>query len=98
MVYRETTLGARFLDNPGGAATALTYTVDRKHSQYAGKLDLERQLAFIRQGIGQSGTSPDYVASTVAHLREMGIRDERLEAIAQSLKLPRQNPQAVAAR
>jgi cation transport protein ChaC len=98
MVYRETTLSARFLNNTGGAATALTYTVDRKHLQYAGKLDLERQLAFIRQGIGQSGTSPDYVASTVAHLREMGIRDERLEAIARSLKLPGQNPQAAAAR
>lgn len=91
MVYREITVRLRFLDNSGEPATALAYVVDRGHQQYAGKLDLERQLAFVRQGIGQSGTSPDYVASAVAHLREMGIHDRRLEALAHALTLPERN-------
>jgi glutathione-specific gamma-glutamylcyclotransferase len=96
MVYRETTLRLRFLDDSGETAPALAFVVDRKHAQYAGKLDLGRQVEFVRQGIGQSGTSPDYVASTLAHLREMGIRDARLEAVAAVLTPPRRNPRATA--
>jgi glutathione-specific gamma-glutamylcyclotransferase len=66
--------------------------VDRRHGQYAGKLGLEEQTQFVRQGVGQSGANPDYVLSTVVHLREMGIHDARLEAIASRLTPPRQNP------
>jgi cation transport protein ChaC len=98
MVYRETTLGLRFLDASHEAVTALAYVVDRKHRQYAGKIDVEQQLAFILQGVGQSGTSPDYVASAVAHLREMGIPDQRLEDLALALKLPSRSVQALAPR
>jgi glutathione-specific gamma-glutamylcyclotransferase len=91
MVYRETMLQARFLDGEGGAE-ALAYVVDRRHSQYAGKLGLEEQTQFVRQGAGRSGANPDYVLSTVAHLREMGIHDTRLEAIAARLTPPRRSP------
>jgi cation transport protein ChaC len=92
MVYREMTLRLGFLDASHEAASALAYVVDRKHPQYAGKLDLDRQLAFILQGVGVSGTSPDYVASAVAHLREIGIHDRRLEDLALALKLPSPSP------
>jgi cation transport protein ChaC len=92
MVYREITLAARFLDGDGGTVQALTYVVDRGHRQYAGKLDLAAQTEFVLQGIGQSGANPDYVVSTLAHLREMGIHDARLEALAAALTPLRPGP------
>jgi cation transport protein ChaC len=92
MVYRETALKARFLDGSGDA-TALAYVVDRRHGQYAGKLDIDAQMRFVSQGLGRSGANPDYLLSTVAHLREMGIHDARLEAIAARLTPPRRNPE-----
>jgi glutathione-specific gamma-glutamylcyclotransferase len=91
MVYRETMLQTRFLDGAGGAE-ALAYVVDRRHRQYAGKLDLDEQTDLVRHGVGRSGANPDYLFSTVAHLREMGIHDARLEAIAARLTPPPQNP------
>lgn len=57
----------------GERARAVTYLVDRRHRQYAGRLDLDDQLRLVRQGVGRSGVNPDYVESTVRHLEEMGI-------------------------
>jgi len=57
----------------GGRVTATTFLVDRSHYQYAGRLGIEDQLHYVRQGVGQSGANPDYVKSTVRHLEEMGI-------------------------
>ena len=46
---------------------------------------VEEQRAIVRRSVGQSGPNPEYVLSTLAHLREMGIRDENLEAVAAGL-------------
>jgi cation transport protein ChaC len=61
------------------------YVVDRRHRQYAGKLDTGRRLALVNQGRGQSGKCTDYVLSTLDHLREMDIHDSHLEALAPGL-------------
>ena len=66
----------------GLSVRALSYVVDRAHGQYAGKLDASEQLAFVRQGIGVTGSCRDYVEQTLRHLRELGIRDAGLEALA----------------
>lgn len=57
---------------------ALTYVVDRGHTQYAGRLPLEQQLHIVRQGHGRSGANPDYVVNTVRAIEELGFRDADL--------------------
>jgi cation transport protein ChaC len=87
-VYLEAMRPIRLL-NSGRKVEAVAYVVDRNHRQYAGKLDTGRLLALVNQGRGQSGKCTDYVWSTLAHLREMAIRDSHLEVLA-----PRLPPQA----
>ncbi len=64
---------------------ALVYAVDRSHPQYAGRLDLERQLRLVRQGHGRSGANLDYVLSTVAEIETQGCHDPGLHLLAQRL-------------
>jgi glutathione-specific gamma-glutamylcyclotransferase len=65
---------------------ALVYVVDRSHPQYAGRLDLERQLHLIRQGHGRSGANRDYVLSAVAEIESQGCHDVSLHRLAERLK------------
>lgn len=82
MVYCETLRPVELMKATGTTTvTALTYVVDRCHEQYAGPLPVEAQISLILQGHGRSGSCHDYVFNTVRHLREMGIRDNRLEAV-----------------
>lgn len=77
------------LDAQDGAARrrieATVYVVDRRHPQYAGKLGIEQQLPFVRQGKGISGECADYVRSAADHIREMGLRDPLIEGLAERL-------------
>jgi cation transport protein ChaC len=60
--------------------------VDRGHRQYAGRLPLEKQLHFVRQGHGRSGNNRDYVLAAVKEIEAQGYRDIRLELLAAKLK------------
>ena len=80
MVYRERRLTARLAD--GRLVRAVTYVVDRAHPQYAGVLDQPALEHFVGQGVGVSGANPDYVRATVQHMRELGISDGTLAAVA----------------
>lgn len=85
MVYREerktvTLLGSHL------RAEAVTYVVDRKHRQYAGRLAQPELLRLVRQGHGVSGACRDYVLNTVAHLRDMNIHDATLEDLVRQLE------------
>jgi cation transport protein ChaC len=82
-VYVERRLPVR-LDG-GGTVEALTYVVDRRHPQYAGRLPEDELLRLVRQGVGVSGANPDYVRQTHAHLVEMGVTDPVLAHLAQAL-------------
>ena len=53
MVYRETRHRVRLAD--GRVVDALAYTVDRRHKQYAARLDRPDLLRLVQQGIGVSG-------------------------------------------
>ena len=78
----------------GERVHALTYVADRLHGQYAGRLDREAMLEYVRAGQGQSGDNVEYVLETYDHLREMGVRDRDLEWLAERL---RDGPQGGAA-
>jgi len=64
---------------------ALTYIVDRGHTQYAGRLPLDQQLPIVRQGHGHSGANPDYVTNTVKAIEDLGFRDPDLHWLAARL-------------
>ncbi|HEY0440728.1 MAG TPA: gamma-glutamylcyclotransferase [Xanthobacteraceae bacterium] len=84
-VYRETTRSVWLEDAPERRVPALCYVVDRGHPQYAGRLSLDEQLHFIRQGHGKSGPNRDYVLATVKALEALGCRDRDLHLLAERL-------------
>ncbi|CAH1649279.1 Gamma-glutamylcyclotransferase [Hyphomicrobiales bacterium] len=80
--YVQTVLGA------GETVRSLVYVADRKHGQYAGRLEESEVLRLVRQGIGQSGANPDYVRNTHAHLLELGVHDPVLTRLVAGLDIP----------
>ncbi|MBV9348721.1 MAG: gamma-glutamylcyclotransferase [Pseudolabrys sp.] len=85
-VYREAWRSVWLDEDPQQQVRALCYVVDRGHAQYAGRLPLEEQLHFVRQGHGRSGVNRDYVIETVKALEELGYRDPGLHQLASRLK------------
>lgn len=79
-VYLERQLPIQL--DQGEKVEAVGYIADRNHHQYAGKLDAAHAAGIVIGAVGQSGRNEDYVASTVEHLRALGIRDHWLEEVA----------------
>jgi cation transport protein ChaC len=79
--------GVRVQLDDGRDVEALTYVVDRRHVQYAGKLPLATIIQYVRDGVGQSGDNPAYVLNTHRHLAELSLRDPVLAHIVSSLAL-----------
>jgi glutathione-specific gamma-glutamylcyclotransferase len=65
----------------GRLHSALAFTADRRHAQYAGGLDPERTAALVRQGIGARGRCLDYLASLVEHLDALGLKDGEMHRL-----------------
>ena len=82
-VYRDVMRPVRLAD--GRSVTALAFLVDERHEQFAGRLSLDEQLAMVRQGEGLAGRNVDYVLNTARHLKELGIFDRQLMALADLL-------------
>lgn len=89
-VYRERSLAIRFRD--GRKGQALTYTADRGHMQYAAGLTVEDAARTCAAARGKSGHNADYVRNTVEHLKELGIRDHWMEAVANRMEALVQAP------
>lgn len=83
-VYLERRLQIRLAD--GRNVKALTYVVDRSHVQYAGGIDIRHAAEVVHAAAGQSGPNDAYVLNTLAHLREMRIRDRWLEEVGEHLR------------
>jgi glutathione-specific gamma-glutamylcyclotransferase len=86
LVYREAWRTVWLDDDPQQRVQALCYMVDRGHRQYAGRLPLERQLHFVRQGHGRSGNNRDYVLAAVKEIAAQGYRDHELQILAERLR------------
>lgn len=84
-VYLEKWRGIKLLRGAEENGRALCYVADPSHEQYAGQLSLEAQAACIRSNAGKSGENEEYVHQTVHRLRELGINDRQLEALAERL-------------
>ncbi|MDQ7249850.1 gamma-glutamylcyclotransferase [Dongia sedimenti] len=83
-VYEPRWLKVRLED--GGIATALAYVADRKHPQYAGKLEIPEIARRIRLAIGRTGSNVEYLRNTVLHLEEMGIHEGVLHRVLRQVE------------
>jgi cation transport protein ChaC len=72
----------------GDRVLAVTYVADRLHGQYAGRLDREAMLAYVRAGKGKSGDNAEYILETNDHLLALGVRDPDLEWLSTKLRVP----------
>lgn len=85
-VYREVERPVRLEAAPHETVRALTYVVDRRHEQYAGRLEGPALLAHVRDAAGLSGRNRDYVLSTARHLEAAGVHDPQLSWLARQLE------------
>ena len=81
-VYREVMRSVWLENDARERVAALAYVVDRGHVQYAGRLSLQEQLRYVRQGRGRSGNNRDYVLETVRSIEAQGFRDSQLHQLA----------------
>ena len=70
----------------GDRVLAMTYIADRLHDQYAGRLDREAMLEYVRAGKGKSGDNAEYILETNDHLLALGVRDPDLEWLSAKLR------------
>jgi len=60
---------------------ALTFVLDRKHTQYAGELTPEQAARHIEVAEGLSGPNPEYVRETLTQLKDLDVQDTGLAAV-----------------
>jgi len=83
LAYRPVWTIAR---TPGGPEPAIAFSANRTHERYVPGLP-EREVArYLATGAGPMGRCCDYLFDTVEHLRQLGIRDRRLEALEAKVK------------
>lgn len=83
-VYREALRPVTL--QSGAIVTSMVFLADPLHEQYAGRLSLEQQLAYVRGARGASGPNEDYVINTADHLAALGITDKPVSMLAEMLK------------
>jgi cation transport protein ChaC len=65
-----------------GLVSAHACVVHRASPDYAGKLPLDTVAQLLASAVGGRGSGRDYLANTVRHLEELGVRDHVLHQIA----------------
>ena len=78
MAYRPVWTTAR---TPKGLEPAIAFSANPEHERYTPGLEDAVVARYLATGAGPMGRCCDYLFDTVAHLRQLGIRDRRLEAL-----------------
>jgi len=78
MAYRPVWTTAH---TPKGPERAIAFSANRNHERYVPGLEAEAVARYLATGAGPMGRCCDYLFDTVEHLRQLGIRDRRLEAL-----------------
>jgi len=78
-VYRMRRVAVR---TPHGAVDAHACVVRRASPDYAGRLPPDEVARLLAAAVGGRGSGREYLANTVRHLEELGIRDGSLHRIA----------------
>ncbi len=71
---------------PKGIEHAIALTVNRHHERYVRGLAEEETVRLLMHGVGPLGSCCEYLFDTVAHMRELGIRDRRLERLEAAIR------------
>jgi cation transport protein ChaC len=87
MAYRPVWTTAR---TPEGPAPVIAFCANREHERYAPGLEEEAVARYLATGAGPMGRCCDYLFDTVEHLRQLGIRDRRLEALEAKVRAHRE--------
>jgi cation transport protein ChaC len=69
-----------------GMEPGIAFAVNRAHERYVPRLDTETAARYLATGRGTNGDCCDYLFDTVDHLRELGIRDRRMEALERRVR------------
>ncbi len=70
------------------AVRGIAFVADRRHRQFAGRLSVLQTARMVAQGCGERGQNLDYLAHTVAHMDELGVREGHLhEVLSRARKL-----------
>jgi|SRR5579871_4821183 len=64
-----------------GEVRALTFVINRRHGQYAGRLTVEQIVEVMNSARGIIGSSREYLRQTVEGLKQHGIHDPGLHEI-----------------
>lgn len=73
-----------------GPVSGLTFTIDRSHERYVGRLPADIIAGHLATAEGYLGTSADYLEKVVAGLDELGIRDAKLLDVHRRVTLLRE--------
>ena len=84
MAYRPVWVRVRTAQ---GIEPAIAFAVNRMHERYVRGLDVRATVHFLSTGAGPLGRCRDYLFDTVEHLRQLGIRDRRLEALSAQVRI-----------
>jgi cation transport protein ChaC len=82
-VYHPRLLHARLT---GRTARVLTFIANPLHPGYAGKLPTERIADLIANCHGDRGPNIEYLARTLKHLADIGVRDRHLLRVMEAVR------------
>lgn len=88
-VYVPRLANVRLDGRRGRRARALVFVADRDHPQYAGRLPERRIVAIVRAAHGRRGANTAYLANTVRHLDQLGIKEGPLHRIWRAVERDR---------
>ena len=77
---------------PRGPEPAIAFSANRGHERYVPGLEDAVIARYLATGAGPMGRCCDYLFDTVAHLRQLGIRDRRLEKLEAAVKAQQITP------
>jgi glutathione-specific gamma-glutamylcyclotransferase len=83
MAYRPVWTVARTAKGP---EPAIAFSANREHERYVPGLGDRTVARYLATGAGPMGRCCDYLFDTVEHLRQLGIRDRRLEALEKRVR------------
>jgi cation transport protein ChaC len=83
MAYRPVWTTARTSKGP---EPVIAFSANREHERYVPGLEDAAVARYLATGAGPMGRCCDYLFDTVEHLRQLGIRDRRLEALAAKVR------------
>ncbi|HUK08548.1 MAG TPA: gamma-glutamylcyclotransferase [Stellaceae bacterium] len=85
------------LNSAQGRFPAIAFVMNTDHDRYAGRLSQAEVAAVIARAEGALGPCWHYLFSTVEHLLEEGLRDRRLEGLADEVMRLQQSSSAPSA-